>query len=153
MRVQPYITAPLEGGYVIEADVLGGVRETPATKFLPDMGVVNSRYNLTLQGTDQALRIETWAAMPRLRKDAAFAWQSGTWYRLKFAVTMKGEEALLQGKVWKRDEAEPSAWTVEATDPFPNKEGSAGLYGYSPGTTAKSNGPEVFFDNVKVYKP
>ena len=153
MRIQPYITTPLEGGHVIEADVLGGIKETASgTKFLPDMGLVNTRYNFALQGNDQLLRIESWSAMPRIRKDVPFIWQSDVWYRLKFAVTMRGAEALLQGKVWKRGESEPAEWTIELTDPSPNKEGSAGLYGFSPGTTAKSKGPEVFYDNVKVFK-
>lgn len=152
MRVQPYFTAPIEGGYVIEADILGGIRETAATKFLPDMGLVNSRYNLALQGADQVLRAESWSTVPRIRKEVPFTWQNDVWYRMKFSVTLRGEEALVQGKVWKRGEAEPAAWTIELTDPSPNREGSAGLYGFSPGTTAKSKGPEVFFDNVKVFK-
>lgn len=152
MRVQPFITAPIPGGYVIEADLLGGVRETAVAKFLPDMGLVNTRYNLTMQGADQVLRVETWSAMPRLRKDVPFAWEHDVWYRMKFAVTLRGEEALLQGKVWKRGEAEPADWTLEMIDPYPHREGSAGLYGFSPGTTAKSKGPEIWYDNVKVYK-
>jgi len=152
MRIQPFITAPIEGGYVIESDVLGGVKETAASKFLPDMGLVNTRYNFTMQGNDQVLRIESWAAMPRIRKDVPFAWQPDVWYRMKFAVTIRGAEALLQGKVWKRGESEPAEWSIELVDPSPNKEGSAGLYGFSPGTTAKSKGPEVFYDNVKVFK-
>lgn len=152
MRVQPFLTAPIEGGYVIEADILGGVRETAVMKFLPDMGLVNTRYNLTLQGADQVLRAESWSAVPRIRKDVPFTWENDVWYRMKFAVTPRGDEALVQGKVWKRGESEPTEWTLEMTDPSPNKEGSAGLYGYSPGTTPKSKGPEVFYDNVKVFK-
>ena len=37
-------------------------------------------------------------------------------------------------------------------DPHPNREGSAGIYGYSVGTTSKSDGPEILFDNFKVMK-
>ena len=58
--------------------------------------------------------------------------------------------ALLRAKVWPRDSAEPAAWTIETEDSFPNREGSAGLYGYSTNTTTKSDGPDIFYDNFKV---
>lgn len=149
MRVQPYITLPIEGGYVVEADMLGTPR---GEMFKPDMGLVNSRYNLTLLGHDQALRVETWSPLPRLRKDVPFPWETEKWYRMKFEVRLDGDKGVIRGKVWPRGEAEPGAWTVEVEDAFPNREGSAGLYSYSPGTTAKSRGPEVFYDNIKVTK-
>ncbi|MBI4717584.1 MAG: PQQ-binding-like beta-propeller repeat protein [Planctomycetes bacterium] len=147
MRVQPYLGPPVSGGYTLEADVLGTPR---GEMFKPDMGLVNSRYNLSLMGGDQVLRLETWNTLPRLRKEVPFPWVTEKWYRMKFEVRLSGEQALLRGKVWPKDATEPAAWTLEATDPFPNREGSPGLYGFSPGTTVKSKGPEVFYDNLKV---
>jgi hypothetical protein len=35
-------------------------------------------------------------------------------------------------------------------DPSPNREGSAGIYGYSTGTTSKSKGTEIFYDNILI---
>jgi hypothetical protein len=69
---------------------------------------------------------------------------------VKFQVKLEGGKALLKGKVWAADEQEPAAWTIEETDPYPNVEGSPGLYAYSNGTTEKSKGAETFFDNVEV---
>jgi outer membrane protein assembly factor BamB len=147
MKIKTYMTPPIAGGYTMEADLLG----TPKGEmFKPDMGLVNSRYELTLLGGNQALRLESWTPIPRLREDVPFPWQTDRWYRMKFEVRLQGGKALLRGKVWPRDSQEPGAWTIEAEDPFPNFEGSPGLFGYSPGTTTKSKGPEVFFDNVRV---
>ena len=131
----------------MEADILGTPR---GERFNPDMGLINSRYVLSLMGHYQTLRVETWSALPRIRKEVPFAWETNKWYRFKFRVHLEGDKALLQAKVWPKDEAEPGTWTLEEEDSFPNREGSAGIYAYSPGTTSKSNGPEVFFDNIRV---
>ena len=56
----------------------------------------------------------------------------------------------MMAKVWPRESEEPADWTIKVTDPTPNTEGSAGLYGYSTNTTAKSDGPKIFYDNFKV---
>ena len=50
------------------------------------------------------------------------------------------KEALF--KIWKKGEAEPSEWTMTATDPHPIKSGSPALYVYA--TT------DCMFDNVSV---
>ena len=47
-----------------------------------------------------------------------------TWYRLKLTVEQKGESAVVRGKVWPRNDAEPAAWNLEVTDPKPNREGT-----------------------------
>ncbi len=41
---------------------------------------------------------------------------------------------------------------IECADPYPNTEGSPGPYAYSNGTTPKSKGAEVYFDNIEVLK-
>ncbi|MCO6439298.1 MAG: PQQ-binding-like beta-propeller repeat protein [Phycisphaerae bacterium] len=150
MRLQTYFTLPIEGGYTVIADVLGTEKENKVMKFLPDMGIINSRYTMSLLGGDQALRIESWSAVPRIRKDVPFRWEAEKWYRMKFQVALKGDKAILRGKVWPRDSAEPEAWTMELEDSTPNREGSVGLSAYSNGTTPKSDGTEVYFDNIQV---
>lgn len=153
MRIRAFMTPPIAAGYTISADMIGGVRKTPLKEFWPEMGLVNARYELVLLGdeaTQPRLRLVTWAPIPRLQKDVPFDWKPGVWYRMKFEVKLEGDKSVLRGKVWAREQAEPSAWTIEATDPFPNREGSPGLYAYSNGTTEKSKGAEVFFDNVAV---
>jgi hypothetical protein len=147
MRIRTYMTPPIAGGYTIEADMLGTPKK-PMWK--PDMGLVNSRYEMLLLGSEPTLRVVTWPPIPRVQKDVPFEWQPDVWYRLKFEVRLDGGKAILRGKVWPRDQQEPSAWSIETEDPFPNTSGSPGLYGYSAGTTAKSKGTQVFYDNVKV---
>lgn len=147
MRIRTFMTPPLADGYTIEADVLGALRP-PHWK--PDVGLVNSRYELVLLGSEPTLRITTWPAIPRLQKDVPFPWAADTWYRMKFQVRLEGDVARLRGKVWPRGQPEPAEWTVELDDPFPNREGSPALYSYSAGATASRKGIEAYFDNVKV---
>lgn len=147
MRLRTYFTPPIAGGYTVQCDMLG----TPKGKrFKPDMGLINTRYRLVAMGLLGKLRLETWAALPRIQHDVDFHMETNVWYTMKFEVRLEGDKALCRGKIWPRDSAEPDAWTIEFTDPLPNTEGSAGLYAYSTGTTHKSDGPEVFYDNLKV---
>ncbi len=147
MRIRGYATPPIAGGYTVVADMLG----TPkGERFKPDMGLVNSRYFLMMQGGEQLLQVESWSPIPRFRKEVPLEWKTDVWYRVKCRVDVSEKEARIRGKVWPRESEEPAAWTIDATDPFPNREGSPGIYAYSPGTTAKSKGPEVFFDNFQV---
>jgi len=148
MRVRGYLSPPIEGGYTIETDILGTPR---GERFRPDMGVINTRYFMMLMGNDQ-LWIESWSTMPRLHHEIPFKWETNKWYRMKTRVETSEKEAKIRGKVWPRGETEPSAWTVEVVDPFPNLEGSPGVYAYSNGTTPKSDGPEVFYDNLQVMR-
>ena len=114
------------------------------TKVLPDMGVVNQRYTLSLEGS-QKLQIRSWASLleQRFAKTIPFEWQAKTWYTLKLRSENKDGKAILKGKVWKTAESEPEAWTIEAEDLLPNTIGSPGLFG-------KSSVAEFFIDNVIV---
>ena len=55
----------------------------------------------------------------------------------------KGDKVTLRGKVWKRGEAEPKEWQIEATDETPNFQGSPGLFG-------NATDAEFYIDNVQV---
>lgn len=150
MRVRTYMTPPIAGSQSIKADMLGTFKK-PHWK--PDMGLVCCRYELLLMGDEPdnpRVRVVSWAPIPRIQKDVAFDWKPDTWYSMRLAIEQREKEAVVRGKVWPRAEAEPSAWTLEVVDPFPNREGSPALYAYSAGTTPKSKGTEVFFDNVEV---
>ncbi|MBI5864494.1 MAG: hypothetical protein HZB38_08300 [Planctomycetes bacterium] len=153
MRIRAFMGPPIAGGYTVTADVMSTVRKTAVKEYWADAGVINSRYEMLLMGDTPAtpcLRVVTWAPIPRLQKDVPLAWKPGIWYRVKFQVKLDGGKALLRGKVWARDELEPADWLIEAVDPYPNLEGSPGLYGYSNGTTEKSKGAEIFYDNIEV---
>ncbi len=154
MRIRWYSGPPIAGGYTVQCDVLGGKKETKSKHiFRPDMGLINSRYRMELLSTTKkdALRIVSWSPVPRLQKDVPFDWDADVWYRMKFSVALEDGKGHLRGKVWPRGQDEPEDWTIELIDPFPNIEGSPGLYGFSPGTTSKSKGPEVFYDNYEVF--
>ncbi len=149
MRIKSFAGAPIPGGYTVQADMLG----TPKGKrFIPEMGLINSRYRMYLHGNarKQLLRLVSWSPIPRIQKDIPFEWKTNVWYRQKMTVEIQGDQAVVRGKVWPRDEKEPSEWTIQFVDPFPNYSGSPGIYGYSPGTTSKSKGPEIFYDNFQV---
>lgn len=146
MRLRGYFSPPIAGGYTIQADVLG----TPkGDRFKPDMGLIDTRYMLLLMGNGE-LWLESWGTMPRVHVETPFAWETNKWYRMKMRVEVGGRETKILGKVWPRDAAEPTDWTLNFADTYPNREGSPGLYAYSNGTTPKSDGTEVFFDNLQV---
>ncbi|MCE2795697.1 MAG: PQQ-binding-like beta-propeller repeat protein [Planctomyces sp.] len=126
--------------YTIQADF----KATQRGDRLPDMGLINQRYTLDLQGA-QRLQIRSWTARLELRfaKTMDFNWQADTWYTMKFRSETEGGKVTLRGKVWKRGESEPSEWQIEATDEVPNLQGSPGLFG-------NATDAEFFVDNVAV---
>lgn len=149
MRFMGFVTMPIAAGYTVECDMSSQAKKG---RLKPDMGLVNARYQLTAMGMSKMLRVDTWSAQPRLRVEVPFEYEADKWYTMKFTVRLEGDQARLLGKVWPRDEQEPDGWMIDTVDPCPNREGSAGLYAYSNGTTPKSDGPETFFDNLKVYR-
>lgn len=150
MRLRMFFAPPIAGGYTIEADVLSSSLQKAGMELRADCGVINSRYDLRLLGTEPTLRIVSWDSIPRLQKDVPFEWKADTWYRLKLQVRFDGGKGRIRGKVWPREAQEPTAWTIEIEDPFPTLEGAPGLYAYCAGTTERKKGAEAFFDNVKV---
>jgi outer membrane protein assembly factor BamB len=146
-RANAYIAMPSLTGYTIQADVQGAKAEGD----LPDVGVVANRYTLMLVGNTQQLRLISWDALPRVDKTIAWPWKPGVWYTLKLTVDVDGDKAVVRGKIWEREKAEPAEWTVEFTDPAPNKQGSPALYGFAAGTVdEKHPGAEIYYANVKV---
>ena len=126
--------------YTVEADV----RATLKRRQMGDVGVIAQRYALVLFGNAQKLEIEPW--QPEVARSASvpFAWKADTWYRMKLQVeNLADGRVRARGKVWPAGEAEPAAWTIEHTDPIPNRQGSPGIFA--------SALAEIFFDNLKVY--
>ncbi len=145
-KASAYIGLPTLSNYTIQADL----RATQVNNDLPDMGVINQRYQLQLSGNSQDLRIQSWEGRRRIDQATHFPWKAGTWYRVKLVVEPKGAAAVVRGKVWPREQPEPAAWTIEVEDPRPNREGSPALYGYATGILEKAVGAEIFYDNVSV---
>ncbi len=137
--------------YVIQADVLGNQVDAGAdadknTK-IPDIGLTNQRYRFEMMGAAQKLKLYSWIPHDRKFHEVDFHWEPEVWYTMKFTVTNEernGEKvSVCRGKVWKRDEAEPSQWSIEWADSPANDNGS-------PGLTGNAKDAEIFFDNVKI---
>lgn len=126
--------------YTIQADV----QLTEKEGKLPEAGLINSRYTLTLKGEYQEAFIESWASHDyRHHASQKMELKPGEWYTVKFSVVPGDGEAIARGKVWPRGEPEPEAWTLEMTDSAPNLHGSPGLFG-------NTGNAEFFMDNISV---
>jgi outer membrane protein assembly factor BamB len=139
-RSQSWMGHPDLHDYTIQSDIYCLSRRNK----LPDAGLIGQRYMLLMMGAAQQLQILTWT--PQLERFSAtvpFEWEAETWYTMKFRTEAQGDKAILRGKVWKRDEDEPSEWNIVAEDAMPNLIGSPGLRGTS------SDG-EIFYDNLSV---
>lgn len=151
-----YVTVPDAGDYTIQADLYG----SEVRGKLPDGGLVNSRYSLVLDGKPDArtqkrtIRLTSWEARERINIGVDYDWQPNTWYTLKLAIELKEKSAVLRGKVWKKGDPEPAAWTIEFEDAHPNRNGAAGLYGYIPNVLDNGGktepGSELYFDNLSI---
>jgi hypothetical protein len=126
--------------YTVQADF----KANETNGRLPDMGLINQRYTLDLQGS-QHLQIRSWVARLELRfaKTIDMEWSANTWYTMKFQSETNDGSVILRGKVWKRGEPEPKEWQIEAADATPNLMGSPGLFG-------NATDAEFFIDNVQV---
>ena len=138
-RSNVYLGPSTMKNYRIQVDLMG----TKDKRRLPDMGLIANRYTLDMQGRHQRLQIRSWASDLRMAKTIDFAWETDVWYTMKMMVEVIDDKAVIRGKVWRRGESEPEAWTITAEDPLPNREGSPGIYGYSPA--------DIYYDNLKVW--
>lgn len=126
--------------YTVQADLKAAAVESGSK---PDMGLIAQRYTLDLMGEASQLQIRTWPPQLRMARSIPFQWESDVWYTAKLRASNVDGKAILQAKVWKRDEPEPEAWTLTAEDAAPNRQGSPGLFG-------NSTNAEIYIDNVTV---
>ncbi len=151
-KANAFITMPDAANYTIQADLMG----TQVRGGMGDFGLINSRYTLVLDGkTDpdskkRQLRLVSWEARPRITRVEDFDWQPDVWYTAKLTIEHKEKTAIIRGKVWKKGDPEPEAWTVELEDPSPNRVGAAGLYGYVTNSTAVETGANCYYDNIVI---
>jgi outer membrane protein assembly factor BamB len=126
--------------YTVQADLLG----VPTNGKLPDTGVIAQRYTMDLMGDHQEIQIRSWTSqLDRFSKTVPFKWEGNTWYTMKLRAEAKDGKAVLKGKVWKRGDAEPQKWTIEAIDEAPNLVGAPGVFG-------NAQTSEIFVDNILV---
>lgn len=138
-RGQVFIGTPEMKNYTIEADVMteGNRRK------MSEVGVINQRYIVVLKGNYQ--QIEVNSNQERLKVTAPFAISPNTWYRVKARVDVATDgTGMVRGKAWKKGEPEPEAWTIEVPHKTAHKNGSPGLFGFSP------QEQRAWIDNIAV---
>jgi hypothetical protein len=138
-RATIFLGAPDAKNYTIEADVMSDGNR----RKMSEVGVINQRYAIVLKGNDQKLEVSS--NFERLREAVDFKWSPNTWYHLKSRVDIAADgTGVVRAKAWKRDEAEPEAWTIEVKHKTAHQEGSPGLFGFAP------QDQRVYIDNIKV---
>ncbi len=144
-RSQGFLGLPKSEGYTVQGEFYAlDTKNKVATTKLPDMGVVAQRYTLALEGS-QRLQLRSWVSLleQRFAVTIPFEWQAKTWYVIKLQTQTTDGKAVLRGKVWKKGEPEPEAWTIQGEDATPNNQGSPGLFG-------NSTDAEYYVDNVTI---
>jgi hypothetical protein len=131
--------------YTIQGDVqLKRVQLTDAAFRMSDVGLINSRYQLTIRALSNKLRLDSWSPSDyRTHTAVDFVPEPDVWYTLKLQVEPQIGQAYVRGKIWKRGDPEPDLWTVEMVDRMPNLHGTPGIYG-------NTQDAEVYLDNVLV---
>jgi outer membrane protein assembly factor BamB len=143
-RATVFMGDPDTKNYTIEADVMseGKMRGERVMK-MSEVGVICQRYLVTLKGNEQKMEISS--NFERVRQSTDFKWAPNVWYRLKVRVDIaKDGSGIVRAKAWKKSEAEPEKWTLEVPHKTAHKNGSPGLFGFSP------QDMRVFIDNISV---
>ncbi len=163
-RSQMWMGLPDMHNYTITADVLLTVGEDSSdadpgaaapevpdsiaatAEKLPDIGLINSCYTLTLFGQSQEVRLYSWCTHDRrTQASKAMDLKPNVWYSTKLRVEPDPDAGVcrVMAKVWPRDESEPNDWMFEMIDEAPNYKGAPGLFG-------SSKDAEAFVDNIEV---
>lgn len=138
-RATVFLGSSTAKNYTIEADVMSDGNR----RKMSEVGLINQRYAIVLKGNDQKLEVSS--NFERLREAVEFRWQPKVWYHLKTRVDIAADgTGVVRGKVWKKGDPEPDAWTIEVKHKTAHQEGSPGLFGFSP------QDERVYIDNIKV---
>lgn len=148
-RSRAWMGQPDLSDYTIQADMLANM----VGGKLPDLGVTAQGYKFGIEpketsaeyaNANKKLILNSWDSHDhRIAKSVPFVLEPNVWYTLKLKVTNQEGKALVQGKVWKQGQQEPSQWSIEMTDTVPNKQGAPGLH-------CNATDAEIFIDNVIV---
>ncbi len=125
--------------YTVEADVLseGNKRK------MSEIGLINQRYIVNLKGNAQQLEVASNQEL--MHVDVPFKWVPNEWYHLKTRVDVAADgSGTVRGKVWKKSDTEPEAWTIEVPVKTANLEGSPGVFGFVP------QEQRAWIDNIQV---
>ena len=125
--------------YTVQADV----RSEGTPRKMSEVGVVNQRYIIFLKGNAQQLEVNS--NQERLKVAVPFRWKPNAWYTIKARVDLADDgTGVVRAKAWPRADAEPEAWTIEVPHKSAHRQGSPGVFGFSP------QDMRVFLDNIVV---
>jgi len=139
-RSTVFIGHAQDANYTLSAEVMsdGGRRG------MSDVGVINQRYMIVLRGNGQVL--ETNSNIDRLYEKVPFTWRPKTWYRLITHIEVhENDTGTVLAKAWPREEPEPEDWILRVPVNHVHRNGSPGLFGFSPNIQHA-----VYIDNVEV---
>lgn len=138
-RATVFVAPSHLSNYTMQADVMtdGNARSKS------DIGLINQRYLICLRSN--AGKIEISSNLERLKEEAVFKVIANKWYTLKTRVDAEGSGGVVRAKVWEKGTAEPEQWTLEAKVPRLHKNGSPGIFGFTP-----LNQKRVFLDNLSI---
>lgn len=138
-RATVFIGTPEMEGYTIQADVMSDGNR----RKMSEVGVIAQRYLIVLKGNEQKLEVNS--NLERLRESVDFKWAPNAWYHLLARVDNQPDgSVIVRAKAWPRGEPEPEKWTIEVPHKTGHRQGSPGLFGFSP------QDMRVYIDNVVV---
>ena len=140
-RSQMYMGSADMSNYTVQADVFLAEKEGQLAE---KVGLNNSGYTLCITTGDAKLALYSWGSHDyRTQAEIPFDPQPGVWYRMKLRVEQVKKEAHVKGKIWLRDQTEPTEWMLQMVDKSPIRSGSPGIYG-------NAQRAEYYLDNLSV---
>ena len=139
-RAMVFIGTSDMSNYTVQADVMtDGNRRSKS-----DVGVINQRYMIVLKGNANELEVSS--NYERFKRVAPFPIKPQQWYTVKTQVQVNADgTGVVLAKVWEKEQPEPADWTIKAETPLVHKQGSPGIFGFTP-----QNQQRVYIDNVSV---
>lgn len=139
-RATVFVAPSNLSNYTMQADVM----TDGSARAKSDIGLINQRYLICLRGN--AGKLEVSSNPERLKQEVPFKAVAGTWYTLKTKVDVaKDGSGVVMAKIWDKAQPEPAAWTIEVKVPRAHKNGSPGIFGFTP-----LNQKRVYLDNLSV---
>ena len=123
--------------------IVGSNRNDILTRFLErnDMSMAPVEPSLS-----PSMDIQVSSNFERFKRSVPFPIKGQQWYSLKTQVQVNADgTGVVLAKAWEKEQSEPAGWTIKAETSPVHKQGSPGLFGFTP-----QNQMRVYIDNVKV---
>jgi len=129
-----------DSNYTLSADI----RSDGNRRSMGNVGVINQRYIIMLDGNKQQLKVVS--NFERINVGTKFKWKAKKWYRIKSRVDVNEDgTGVIRAKAWPQDGDEPADWMLEVPHKLAHRNGSPGLFCFSPQSRFR-----VYLDNLEV---